>query len=121
MLERKQTIEWLCANGVKVVGTKRDYCTGYIFIGESVKHQGIYEKDKEWKAPLLIINEIPEKQRVTNHGILDEAVLQGKQAEQQGRYYHPEVNEKIDELTGGHSSRIQLESLYANTCLAEEL
>lgn len=50
--------------------------------------------------------------------MVNEAVREGKRAEQEGRYYHPAVNGKIDELTGGYSSRIQLEALLANVLLA---
>lgn len=119
MLKRRETIEWLTEHGVTVLGTARDYCTGYIFSGEAVKLQGVYRSGV--KAPLLIIHEIPEEKRVWNEDILKTAVLAGKKAEQEGRYYHPAVNGKIDELTEGYSSRIQLESLLANARFAERI
>ena len=68
----------------------------------------------EAKPPLLIINEIEEDKRVQDRGILVAAVNAGREAEQEGKYYHPAVNGKIDELTGGYSSRIQLEALLKN-------
>ena len=49
-----------------------------------------------------------------DEGILAAAVNAGKKAEQEGRYYHPAANGKIDELTDGYSSRIQLEALLNN-------
>lgn len=112
MLDRKETIAWLIRHGVTVVGTQRDYCTGYIFTGEKVMLQGIY--DGRIQSPLLIIHEIEEEKRIKDQKILKEAVTAGKRAEREGRYYHPAVNGKIDELTSGYSSRIQLESLYRN-------
>ena len=44
-----------------------------------------------------------------------------KRAEQEGKYYHPAVNGKIDELTGGYSSRIQLEALLSNVLFAKKI
>lgn len=112
MLDRKQTISWLINHGVTVLGAERDYCTGYIFTGERIELQGVYKG--EAKPPLLIINEIEEDKRVQDRGILVAAVNAGREAEQEGKYYHPAVNGKIDELTGGYSSRIQLEALLKN-------
>lgn len=119
MLDRQGTITWLTEHGVTVLGAQRDYCTGYIFTGEKVRLQGVYEGG--CKAPLLIINEIPEDKRILDRKILEDAVLEGKKAEQAGKYYHPAVNGRIDVLTEGYSSRIQLEALLLNAQLAEKL
>lgn len=119
MLERKQTVSWLTQHKVSVLGVQRDYCTGYIFVGEKVKLDGKYEG--VCKAPMLILNEIPEEERISDRRILTEAVKEGRKAEAEGRYYHPAVNGKIDELTKGYSSRIQLKSLLANARLAEKI
>ena len=73
------------------------------------------------QAPLLIIKEIPEETRVEDRSILAEAVEEGKRAEKEGRYFHPAVNGRIDDLTKGYASFIQLESLLANAKLAKEL
>ncbi len=112
MLDRRQTISWLINHGVTVLGAKRDWCTGYIFTGERIELQGIYKG--EGKPPLLIINEIDEDKRVQDEGILAAAVNAGRKAQQEGKYYHPAANGKIDELTDGYSSRIQLEALLNN-------
>lgn len=119
MLDRPGTIAWLIEHGVTVLGARRSYCTGYIFTGEKIRLQGVYEGG--CKAPLLIINEIPEEKRISDREILEEAVREGKKAEQSGKYYHPAVNGRIDELTEGYSSRIQLEALLSNVRLAEKL
>lgn len=71
--------------------------------------------------PPLIINEIPEKLRVSDRQILTEAIIEGKRAEQEGRYYHPAANGKIDEMTNGYSSEIQLASLLDNARLAGQI
>lgn len=116
MLDRKGTIDWLVKRGVSVLGTWRDYCTGYLFSGEKVRLQGIYEGSCE--PPCLIINEIPEENRISRKEILEEAIQKGKQAEQSGYYYHPAVNGWIDRCTEGESSRIQLRALMENAKFA---
>ena len=68
----------------------------------------------------LCLNPIPAEKRIQDRGILEEAVIYGKKQEKQGRYFHPAVNAKIDELTAGRSSEMQLESLAANARLVEE-
>ena len=122
MLDRKATIEWLITHEVKVIGTKRNYCTGYVFCGEKVELQGTLEDGAETiKPPMLIINEIPEEERIEDKGILEEAIAEGKRAEKEGRYFHPAVNGKIDDCTDGYSSLIQLRGLSANMKVAELL
>ncbi len=119
MLDRQSTITWLTEHGVTILGACRDYCTGYIFTGEKVRLQGVYEK--VCQAPLLIINEIPDEERISDQTILEDAIREGKRAEREGNYYHPAVNGRIDELTEGYSSRIQLKALLANALLAEKI
>lgn len=76
---------------------------------------------KPYVPPLLIIQEIPEQKRIKDREILAKAIREGKKAESAGQYFHPAVNGKIDELTEGYSSVIQLESLLENAKLAEWL
>lgn len=127
MLDRKSTISWLTSHGVQVVGARRDFCTGYLFVGDPVKLQGtlnlsgLEKQEGSLQPPLLIIHEIPEEERSSDRRILAEAVAEGKRAEAEGRYFHPAANGKIDELTGGRSSEIQLASLLANAELAERI
>ncbi len=119
MLDVKGTIDWLTGHGVTVLGASRDYFTGYLFAGGRVELQGVYD-GKERRAPLLIIQEIPEDKRIPDKSVLEKAVSAGKRAEQEGKYYHPAVNGKIDELTGGYSSRIQLDALLSNVLFAKK-
>ena len=69
----------------------------------------------------MILNPIPERKRVQDRSILADAIKAGKQAEAEGRYYHPAANGEIDRRTGGYSSRIQLESLQRNILLAQSI
>lgn len=121
MLDREKTVKWLDGHGVKILGTIRNYITGYVFCGDRVKLHGVIDSETVCKPPLLIIHEIPEEKRIQNKTILAEAVLEGQRAENKGRYYHPAANGKIDELTNGYSSRIQLESLFQNSIIAGKL
>jgi len=105
-----------------VIGTERNYCTGYVFCGEKVELQGKTENSAETvKPPMLIINEIPEERRIEDREILREAIAEGKRAEKEGRYFHPAANGKIDDCTDGYSSLIQLRGLIANMKVAETL
>ena len=71
---------------------------------------------------MLCLNPIPAEKRIQDRGILEEAVIYGKKQEKtRVGYFHPAVNAKIDELTGGRSSEIQLESLIANAHFAEDI
>lgn len=83
-----------------MIGTERNYCTGYVFCGEKVELQGKAENSAETvKPPMLIINEIPEERRIEDREILREAIAEGKRAEKEGRYFHPAANGKIDDCT----------------------
>ena len=122
MLDRQKTFSWLIDHKVQVLGAERDFSTGYIFRGEKIRLQGVYKKDQiKDGVPFLLVNEIPEEKRIADRNILADAILEGKKAEQEGRYYHPAVNGRIDELTEGYSSWIQLESLLENAKLAKKL
>ena len=53
--------------------------------------------------------------------LLAEGIAAGKQAEAEGREYHPAANAAFDRLTDGYSSQIQFESICANALLAARL
>ena len=93
-----------------------------ILISAGPKLQGKTENSAETvKPPMLIINEIPEERRIEDREILREAIVEGKRAEKEGRYFHPAANGKIDDCTDGYSSLIQLRGLIANMKVAETL
>lgn len=121
MLDRKATYEWLRKHHVKIMGVENSVSSGYIFSGEKIELDGVIQpKVFEETPPLLIIHEISEEKRISDIDILQKAILQGKKAQEEGRYFHPAVNGAIDEMTQGYSSRIQLESLVANIKLASK-
>lgn len=93
---------------------------GYVFLPREASGTRLPE-GKTATPHMLCLNPIPAEKRIQDRGILEEAVIYGKKQEKQGCYFHPAVNAKIDELTGGRSSEIQLESLIANTHFAEDI
>jgi pseudouridine-5'-phosphate glycosidase len=67
------------------------------------------------------LNPIPHEKRLQNRDYLREAIKAGKQAEQNGMHYHPAANRRLDELSQGWSSLIQLHSLIANIAVAQNI
>ena len=126
MLDRPATLDWLRQHGVHTAGKP---CTGYLFCGEPVALELPLSSCNNEAAVrrltanggLLILNPIPEKERVQDRSILMDAIKAGKQAEEEGRYYHPAANAEIDRRTDGYSSRIQLESIQQNYLLAKSI
>ena len=126
MLDIPATLQWLRQHGVHTAG---EPCTGYLFCGESNPLELPLSEVKSETAVrrltadggLLILNPIPERERVQDSSILADAIKAGKQAEAEGRYYHPAANGEIDRRTGGYSSRIQLEGLQRNILLAQSI
>lgn len=120
VVEIADTVAWLKQNGVTVLGCYRDVCSGFMCVGNAVKLSGIYAGQK-LRGKMLLLQEIPEGLRLKDPDIIVKAKQAGKDAEARGEFYHPAANGKIDELSGGHSSQLQLNSLIANARLAEKI
>ena len=119
MLDIGGTFRYLAENGVEVRGLTRSAYSGYLFNGPLAK---LPEAQNSTEIPRsmtggsrLIINEIPEEKRIEDRSVLDRAVTYALDAQKRGLFYHPAVNSKIEELTGGYSAQIQLEALVSNT------
>lgn len=112
------TLAWLHDNGIIVVGANSDICDGFLIHDTAYKLDGQINQLTN-TSHLLILNGLA-KRPVTNEILLN-AMKAGEHAEQQGKYYHPTVNQKLDEDTCGLSSREQLKGLLANIALAEQL
>ena len=123
MLDIPATISWLTGAGVRVLGIGTDRCTGYIFPSADVPLSGRLDKETLPAdcRQLLLLNPIPEKERVQDLSLLAQGIAAGKQAEAEGRYYHPAANAAFDRLSGGLSSRLQLRSIIANALMAQKL
>lgn len=122
MLDIPGTLAWLIAEGVQVLGVGTDRCTGYIFSSADAPLSGAFAGDSlPGSRPLLLLNRIPEQRRISDLSLLSQGIAAGKQAEAEGRAYHPAANAAFDRLTGGLSSQIQLDSIIANGLLARRL
>lgn len=122
MLDVAGTIGWLQEHGVRVLGTDSDRYTGYIFRSTDVRLSGkIGQKLPQPSGKLLIINPIPEADRIQDLSLLKEGIEAGKEAEMKGGMYHPAANAAYDKLSKGWSSVIQMHGLIANAELAKKL
>ena len=124
MLDIPGTIDWLHKNGVKTFGVGTEYCDGYVFVGAKTQLMQVLSHDELGlivRGHNLILNPIPHEKRLQNTDYLREAITAGKLAEQNGEPYHPAANRRLDELSQGWSSIIQLESLIANTLVARNI
>ncbi|TCS78061.1 pseudouridine-5'-phosphate glycosidase [Muricomes intestini] len=121
MFDLDETIKITIESGITVLGYDTDTCDGYLFHGEKIKLSGYWNDNRELSEKLLLLRAIPEQDRISDREILKHACIYGKQQEQAGKYYHPAVNAKIDQMTRGKSSKIQLESLIQNIAWAEKL
>jgi pseudouridine-5'-phosphate glycosidase len=118
MLNLPATVNWLKDHGIKVLGNDRDVCDGFVFIGETVKLSGKYTGTIPVQGGVLVLNSISPKRRFTDKRILDQAMARGEEARRNGQLFHPAVNKTLDELTGGRSGEMQLQSFIDNIHLA---
>jgi len=121
MLDIRGSVQYIRERGVPVYGIKEAVCTGYLFRGEETALDGVFSGDMKALSRGLLLNPIPEDKRIHENEYLEMGIAAGKQAEAEGRYYHPAANAAFDRLTNGRSSEIQLDSLIANVSLAEHL
>ena len=120
MFSLEATMKGLKKKNIQVVGIDKDYCNGYIFAREKVK------LDRKWNGEALqektlYLKEISDEKKLEDSKILEEAYYYGKEQEKRGHLFHPAVNGKIDEITKGQSSEIQLESLWENVLWVEDV
>ena len=122
MLDVAGTIGWLQERGVQVLGANCDRYTGYIFKSTDVPLSGkLGAQLPQPPGKLLIINPIPESERIQDLAHLQAGIDAGKDAEMKGGMFHPAANAAYDELSEGWSSVIQMKSLIANAKLARIL
>ena len=120
MFDLGRTIKAMEEAGITILGYHSDVCDGYLFEGEKVKISGCWREEAPSKNTLFL-RSIQTEERIADKEILTQAFQYGQEQKIQGRAFHPAVNAKIDELTEGYSSRIQLRALIENIAWAEEL
>lgn len=130
VLDIPQSMKWLRNHDVKILGHGTERCSGYVLrscceqvdgtfgVGE---FPAIREEIKRLGRGMLLLNPIDEGKRMKDHGILRSAIDAGKVAVCQGGYFHPAANARLDELSKGRTSFLQLESLRGNILLADKL
>ena len=114
MLDYEATFDWIRKHNIKVHGTNRDICDGFMFVREQERLSGKMVRSAN-KG--LLLHDIPTDQRFTNPEGIKLAIQAGKDAEREGKEYHPAANRKFDEMTVGESSHMQLRALIANANL----
>ncbi|NPV89834.1 MAG: hypothetical protein HPY50_03545 [Firmicutes bacterium] len=67
---------------------------------------------------LIMFNPLELSKRIPDRGCLERAAAKGQVALDNGLEFHPQVNAALDEMTGGHSSQLQLHALVDNLRLA---
>lgn len=120
MLDISATVAWLKQAGVTVLGDGQAFCDGFLFSSEKVPLTGIWQGEMN-QPPLLILRSIATEHRLEDKSLLAQAVVQAKEVERQGGYYHPAVNATLDKLSQGYTSQLQFQSLLANAHFAARL
>lgn len=122
MMDIGATVEWLQGHSVRTLGVGVTKCTGYVFNSADIDLDGEFgHKFPEEYKHELILNPIPNDERIQDSSILKLAIARGQQAQSQGKYFHPAVNAALDEMTDGLSSELQLRSVVANARLAAKV
>lgn len=120
VVDIRRTLGWLHQEGVPVYGRYEAWDSGFMAVGEPVALDGVWDGSRP-KAPLLLLNPIPEGERLTIPGAVEQAKAAGKAAEARGEPYHPAANRMFDRLSNGQSSRLQLRRLAENALWAQSL
>ena len=120
MFELGRTVRAMKAAGITILGYESDVCDGYVFAREPASLSGRWSGEVPAEKRLFLRG-IQSKFRIPDRGLLRQAYEYGKDHKRDGRHFHPAVNEKLDELTAGRSSRIQYDALIDNITWAEEL
>ncbi|MDD2251856.1 MAG: pseudouridine-5'-phosphate glycosidase [Dehalococcoidales bacterium] len=123
MVDVPATFKWLAEHEVTVCSVNQTRYTGYIFKSTNVPVQQVEFEDIVLKPRehLLIVNSIPDENKIKDLAILQAGVAAGKKAEAEGKYYHPAASAEFDRLTGGLSSKIQLDAMIKNVEIAQKL
>lgn len=119
MFDLAWTIVVMEREGIEILGKDLDMCDGYIFVRQPVKISGRFSACNPMKGRLLL-NGIPRDRRMSDQDILEQACAFAGGYEEEWQF-HPAVNQRIDELTDGQSSRLQFHSLLGNVEWARQM
>lgn len=116
MFDLQWTIQVMEDSGIPVYGRTSPWCDGYLFNGQRTPIP-VWKEQYLPEPGSLLLNGIPEELRITDKSILEEAVAYGRTQVE----FHPAVNRRLKECTGGRTSWIQLEAMIDNVRWAREL
>ena len=118
MFDLEHTLKEAQKEGIYVSGCGDNVCNGYLFLQNPVEIPSDLKimQDKN----RLLLRKIPKKKRIQDDSIFEQALRYAKEAEKRELLFHPSFNQKVDELTEGYSSRVQLEALILNIRWLEE-
>ncbi len=119
-VELPASLSWLRAQRVQVLGVERPTASGHLFCGPNQCLMGtLMEKQLPERASgMLILNPIPEAERIHDRRLLSQGMAAGEEAEANGHACYGAANALFDQATEGQSSRLQLQALIANVKLA---
>ena len=120
VLDISETLDWLIREGVCIRSADSDRCTGYLFLSADYPLPRL-ERLPEKPGRLLILNGIPEKNRIRDLSLIPAAVREAREKEAEGKPFHPAASEAFDRMTDGYASILQLDSFIANILLADRL
>jgi pseudouridine-5'-phosphate glycosidase len=122
VLDLTKTIQYLFRHGTQISGWQNAQCDGFLFHHPPVTVPTLkLSPEVSIRRPnlgCLILNPIPASKRFQDRKLLQKALSAGIEAEKQGESFHPAVNGNLDRLSGGLSSKIQLQALVQNINLA---
>lgn len=115
MFDQYHTLRTAMAAGIRVYSMNAEWHPGYMFAGLSGgRRLPEIPFSDEIHRGALYLNPVSSDEMFCDGSILEKAVEYGKEESQKGKAFHPAVNAKIDELTGGRSSELQLLALADN-------
>ncbi|QDW73845.1 hypothetical protein FND36_07220 [Lachnospiraceae bacterium KGMB03038] len=120
MFDLTETVETMKEAGIQVIGHERDRCDGYLFRQRPARLSGRWMGERAGEKRLFF-QEIPLEKRLADPDWLRQACEYGTKERKEGREYHPAVNKKLEQLSGGKSAWLQFRSLTANLLWAEEM
>lgn len=119
MFSPAATVACFESAGVHVSAVGASHCDGYLF--RCHPETCSVRPFSSFRRPDLILQPIPERERLNDRLLLREAIDFGLQQEAAGHAFHPAVNRFLADRTAGQTSRLQLRSLVRNIMLAQSL
>ena len=120
MFDAEYSIRTALQEGINVCRLTGCWHRGYIFCDDG-EAETVPAESNVFCPKTLYLAPVPPERLVRDRSVLEKAVVYGKEEAAKGKAFHPAVNRRIDELTGGYSSEIQLMSLADNILRAELL